>query len=133
MGVVRVFIIFFLLTTPTFAQDPPRISLDTFRGLRIGHAPLTMIIKIKVPRHETNRLVCITWASSEAMAGESCYEYDGESMIMRNYELRDLSAGEYAARATLYAAEKNAKGERVVKEYYSNTLTFRALGVSEEP
>jgi hypothetical protein len=77
MGVVRVFIIFFLLTTPTFAQDPPRISLDTFRGLRIGHAPLTMIIKIKVPRHETNRLVCITWASSEAMAGESCYEYDG--------------------------------------------------------
>ncbi len=130
MGVVRFFIIFFLLTTHAVAEE--RISLTAFRDLRVGFAPLTVQLKIIVPRRPENRMVCLQFASDIGMVGESCYQYDGETMYARPYTLRELSQGEYAVKAWLYAAETNDKGEKVVKEYPSNLLTISVRGSGDE-
>jgi hypothetical protein len=131
MGVVRVIMAVLILTTPAFAEE--RITLTAFRDLRVGFAPLTVELKIIVPRRPENRMVCLIFHSDRGMAGESCYQYDGDTMYARPYTLRELSEGEYAVKAWLYAAETNDKGEKVVKEYPSNLLTISARGSGDEP
>ena len=78
------------------ADTPVSLSINP----SVGFAPLFVRVKITVEPNPDNRGICLTWDSLDAMYGTHCFPIYGEKTFW--YDLKDLSAGDYVIKATLF-------------------------------